>query len=86
MFFVKIRLLGRSKWMNVVGPKIKLIRVSKGLTQEALAARCNVLKWDISRGTLAKIESRIRRVTGAEVALLAEALRIDIQELYIDQN
>lgn len=72
--------------MNFVGPKIKLIRVSKGLTQEALAARCNVLKWDISRGTLAKIESRIRRVTDAEVALLAEALRIDIQELYSDQS
>ena len=71
--------------MNVVGPRIKQIRAAKGLTQEALAARCNILNWDISRGTLAKIESRLRRVTDAEVALLAEALKVDIDELYANR-
>ena len=52
------------------------------MTQEALAARCNVLKWDISRSTLAKIESQVRRVTDEEVALLAKALKVDVEQLY----
>ncbi len=49
--------------MNLIGPRIRFIRESQQITQEALAARCNVLEWDISRSTLAKIEARVRRVT-----------------------
>ena len=43
--------------MNVIGPKVKELRASKRMTQEALAARLNIKKWDISRSTLAKIEA-----------------------------
>ena len=68
--------------MNLIGPKVREIREEQGITQEELAARCNLLKWDISRSTLAKIESQVRRVTDEEVALLAKALNVDIQELY----
>jgi transcriptional regulator with XRE-family HTH domain len=43
--------------MNVIGPKVKELRASKRMTQEALAARLNIKKWDISCSTLAKIEA-----------------------------
>jgi transcriptional regulator with XRE-family HTH domain len=52
------------------------------MTQEALAARCNIKRWDISRCTLANIEAQVRRVNDEEVALLAKALNVDIKELY----
>ena len=68
--------------MNLIGPKVRQIRESQDITQEELAARCNVLKWDISRGTLAKIEAQVRRVTDEEADLLAKALKVDIKELY----
>ena len=68
--------------MNKIGPKVRQIRESKGLTQEQLAARCNLLEWDISRGTLAKIESRTRRVTDIEVTLLASSLKVREQKLF----
>lgn len=68
--------------MNVVGPNVRKIRESQGLTQEELTARCNLLKWDITRGTLAKIESQVRRVTDDEVMFLAKALNIEIQKLF----
>ncbi|MGB2260613.1 MAG: helix-turn-helix domain-containing protein [Porticoccaceae bacterium] len=68
--------------MNVVGPKIRQLRQEKGWTQEALAARCNILDWDISRGTLAKIESQLRRVTDQEAVILARALRVEIEQIY----
>jgi len=69
--------------MNVIGPKIKKLREAQGLTQEALAVQCNALKWDISRGTLAKIESKVRRINDQEVALLAKALGVEVGELYV---
>ncbi len=68
--------------MNVIGPKVKALRSSKRLTQEALAARCNIKKWDISRSTLAKIEAQVRHVNDKEVALLAEALNVSVKDLY----
>jgi transcriptional regulator with XRE-family HTH domain len=68
--------------LNKIGPKVRQIRESKGLTQEQLAARCNLLEWDISRGTLAKIESRTRRVTDIEVTLLANSLKVREQKLF----
>ncbi len=68
--------------MNIVGPKIRQLRQDKGWTQDALAARCNILDWDISRGTLAKIESQLRRVTDREVVILAAALKVEIQQVY----
>jgi transcriptional regulator with XRE-family HTH domain len=68
--------------MNVAGPKIRQLRQEKGWTQEALAARCNILDWDIRRGTLAKIESQLRRVTDQEAVILARALRVEIEQIY----
>ncbi len=68
--------------MNTIGPRIKELREAQGLTQEELAARCNLLKWDISRGTLAKVEAQVRRVTDDEVELFAQALKVEIKELY----
>ena len=68
--------------MNVVGPQVKRIRQSEDMTQAQLVARCNLLGWNISRGTLAKIESRVRRVTDEEIVLLAEALKVGVEELF----
>lgn len=68
--------------MNRVGPTVRLLRERQALTQEQLVARCNLLGWDISRGTLAKIESQVRRVTDYEVFWLAEALRVPINDLF----
>lgn len=69
--------------MNVLGPRIRCLREEKSLTQEQLVARCNLLGWDISRGTLAKIEAQVRRITDNEVIRLAAALRVPIQQLFL---
>ncbi|MCH9049145.1 MAG: helix-turn-helix transcriptional regulator [Proteobacteria bacterium] len=66
----------------IIGPKVRQIRESQGLTQEEFTARCNLLEWDISRSTLAKIESQVRRITDEEAALLAASIKGKINELY----
>ncbi|MCG8313677.1 MAG: helix-turn-helix domain-containing protein [Pseudomonadales bacterium] len=68
--------------MNVIGPQVKRLREQKAMTQEDLTAQCNLLGWSISRGTLAKIESQVRRVIDSEVVFLAQALEVEISELF----
>lgn len=67
---------------NIIGSRVRFLRQEKELSQEALAAQCNVAGWDISRGTLSKIEARLRRVNDAEVMLLAKVLKCNIADLY----
>ncbi len=61
--------------MNIIGPAVRQQREAQKLTQEQLVARYNLLDRDISRGTLAKIESQVRCITDIEVAMLAAALK-----------
>ena len=68
--------------MNIVGVNVRRIREKKEWTQDQLAAKCNLMQWNISRGTLAKIEAKVRRVTDVEVKTLAEVLNISIEELF----
>ena len=68
--------------MNVIGPQIKHLREQNQMTQADLTAQCNIIGWNISRSTLAKIESQVRRVTDSEVELMAKALKVDISKLY----
>lgn len=68
--------------MNITGDNIRAIRETRGWTQDQLAAKCNLLDWNLSRSTLAKIESKVRRVTDIEIILLATALNVNIDELF----
>jgi transcriptional regulator with XRE-family HTH domain len=62
--------------MNIIGKKIRGIRKEQGLTQEQLAAACCLLGFDISRSTLAKVESQNRQVTDYEIRYFAKALKV----------
>jgi transcriptional regulator with XRE-family HTH domain len=72
--------------MNIIGKNVRLIREKKGWTQEQLAAKCNLIDWEISRGTLAKIESNVRGVTDIEVSYFALALDVDIEKLFLEYS
>jgi hypothetical protein len=37
--------------------------------------------WDLSRGTLSKIEAQLRCVTDAELVILARALKVEAAEI-----
>jgi transcriptional regulator with XRE-family HTH domain len=67
-----------TKPQNIVGPQIRKLRYQQGLTQEMFAARCAILGWDLSRGTLSKIEAQLRCVTDSELVILAKALKVEV--------
>ena len=65
----------------MIGPALRSLREAEGLTQAELAARLQLSGWDISRETLAKVESQVRCVTDRELVRFAEALDVDPSEL-----
>ena len=70
------------KPQNVVGAQVRKLRYARDLSQDELSARCNVFGWDISRGTLAKIEAGVRCVKDAELYVLAKVLKTEPNDLY----
>ena len=66
---------------NVVGPQVAQVRQHLGLSQDALAARCARLGWDVSENGITKIETQVRCVTDRELFVLAHALRVKLGEL-----
>ena len=66
---------------NMIGPMLRSLREAAGLTQAEFAGRLQLAGWDISRETLAMVESQVRCVTDRELVRFAEALEIDPSEL-----
>lgn len=81
---MKIKLRLRSMIMNLIGPNVREIRKSINLSQKDLVAKCNLLGWDISRGTLAKIESQTRKISDEEVLYLSKALNVKVEQLFLN--
>jgi DNA-binding XRE family transcriptional regulator len=70
---------------NVVGPQVRKLRYQLEMTQEMLAARCATLGWDVSRESVAKLETGLRCVTDVELVFLAKALKVNLTDLYPPQ-
>ena len=67
---------------NLVGPQVRKVRYGRNWSQEQLAARLGRMGWDISRGTLAKLEACVRCVSDGELLLLARALGVKTDDLF----
>jgi transcriptional regulator with XRE-family HTH domain len=67
---------------NVVGPQIRKLRNKLALTQDELAARCQLHGLDITRAILSHIEARLRCVTDLELFRLSVVLKAPIDDLF----
>jgi transcriptional regulator with XRE-family HTH domain len=74
------------KPLYLIGSQLQKTRLERGLSQMDLAAMSQRKGWNISRYTIAKIESRSRRVADFEVLLLAESLKIPLASLFPTQR
>ncbi|MCX6847853.1 MAG: helix-turn-helix transcriptional regulator [Verrucomicrobia bacterium] len=66
---------------NIFGSTVRRIRVEKDLTQDAFAARSQLAGWDLSRESLSKIETCLRRVNDAAVMITAKIFGCKITDL-----
>lgn len=66
----------------MVGPQVQKLRSRKGWTQNILAAKLQLLGWDTSRESVAKLETQVRRVPDLELFVIAKILGVKADELF----
>ena len=63
---------------QAIGANIRTIRLSRGMSQEQLAAKLQLLGADITRSALAKIEVGQRHFYPDEISALKTALSVSV--------
>lgn len=81
---MKIYWNGKSK--NIIGPKIKELRLRQNLTQKSLAEKLQLEGYEFSDLTILRIEQGKRFVPDYEVALLAKFFNISVDDLLNSSN
>ena len=75
---------------NIVGKKIRELRIERGYSQRDLVRECELLGYPISQNMISRIENGKRRVTDVELLVFMEVFRVtsnyllDIKELDIE--
>ena len=68
--------------MNMIGDRVRQLRLERGLSQQKLSDRLEVLAIYICRGSISRIEERQRTVTDIELYGLAQVLGVSIESLF----
>ena len=71
---------------NMVGGRVKELRIKKGLSQQALSDKLETLAIYICRGSISRIEDKQRTVTDIELYGLAEILGVPIGDLFEEKK
>lgn len=76
---MKIYWDGKSK--NIIGPKVKALRLEANLTQKALAEKLQLSGYEFSDLTILRIEQGKRFVPDYEIVALAELFNVSTDDL-----
>lgn len=68
--------------MNMIGGRVRELRLKKGLSQQALSNRLETLAIYICRGSISRIEDRQRTVTDIELYGLSRVLEVPMESLF----
>ena len=67
---------------NLIGGNLKRLRTGLKVSQQQLSNKLELLGVYICRGSVSRIEDYSRTVTDIELFAIAEALGVDVRELY----
>lgn len=67
---------------NKIGGNIRSLRLAKGLSQQELSIKLEVLGLNIDRPMISKIENMQREITDIEILALSKVLSVTIDELF----
>jgi transcriptional regulator with XRE-family HTH domain len=71
----------KSKKLNLFGPKLKALRIAKGLTAVQVIARLGARGWDIGASTYSALESGDRIIADTELMLICKVLGVTLSDL-----
>ena len=61
---------------------MRALRHDRGWSQATLAAKCQLIGWDVTRDVIAGIELRRRWVADTELLRLAKVFKVKVTDLY----
>ncbi len=67
---------------NLVGDKVRQLRIKKGMSQQTLSNKLEMLAIYICRGSISRIEEKQRTVTDIELYGLAKVLNVPVEALF----
>ena len=70
------------KAQNMVGDKVRKLRMEQKMSQQTLSDRLETHAIYICRGSISRIEDKQRTVTDMELYGLAQVLGVSIEELF----
>ena len=69
-------MIGNKLRKNIVGKKIRELRMERGFSQRDLVRECELLGHPISQNMISRIENGKRRVTDMEILIFAEVFHV----------
>ncbi len=66
---------------NIVGPQIRRLRVNRNWSQAKLAVKLQMAGWDVSRGTVAKLEGGTHCVREYQMCFLMRIFDVQYRDL-----
>ncbi len=70
------KMLAENGKKNLIGPKVRLLRKQRGLSQEQLMGKLQLLGFDSERGVIKRIENGDRFVSDIELKALASFFHV----------
>ena len=71
-----------SKAMNMVGDKVKELRLTRGMSQQAVSNQLETMDIYVCRGSISRIEDKTRTVTDIELYGLSQVFGVKMEELF----
>ncbi len=71
--------------MNLIGANIKRLRKKKGISQQELSVKLELLGVYVCRGSISRIEDQSHTVTDIELYALAKIFGVSPNELFDNQ-
>ena len=68
--------------MNMIGKRLRELRISRGMSQQALSDKLETLAIYVCRGSISRIEDKQRTVTDIELYGFSKVLDVPIESLF----
>jgi len=76
------RIIDESKKANIIGERIKEARIKAGFSQEDLSSKLETLAIYVCRGSISRIENRVRTITDIEIEGMVKILNVSLDYLF----